>query len=158
MTVGPLPTLPLLAGLPNGPMGASRRGVAGGAGAGRDGRRLAAHPAAGGVHHGRRSPAAPPGDPVPAEPSWSLVLGAAVLAGPVAGLVLGLLGLDVRRPLGAGRLSEIGPVPWQVALVATGVIAVSASIGAAAARGFRPPLTAQDTRNAPANGRRGVPG
>jgi hypothetical protein len=81
-----------------------------------------------------------PGDPAPAEPSWSLVLGAAALAGPVAGLVLGLLSWLSGGPLGDGRLSEIGPVPWQVALVATIVVAVSAGIGAAAGRAFRAPV------------------
>jgi hypothetical protein len=41
-------------------------------------------------------------------------------------------------PLGDGRLATIGPDPWQVALIATAVIGVSAAIGAAAARTFGP--------------------
>lgn len=143
VTLGPLPTLPLLAGLPNGPMGAS-------------GAALLAVPvlaamAAGwlltrrlmSVHHvvdGHLVNGRAPGEPAPAEPSWSLVLGAAVLAGPVAGLVLGLLSWLSGGSLGDGRLSEIGPVPWQVALVATVVAAVSAGIGAAAGRAFRAPI------------------
>ena len=53
--------------------------------------------------------------------------------------MLGLLALISGGSLGDGRLSEIGPVPWQVALVATAVVAVSAMIGAAAARTFRKP-------------------
>jgi len=147
VTVGPLPTLPLLAGLPNGPMGAS-------------GAALLAVPvlaamAAGwlltrrlvSVHHvvdghlikGTGKAGRTPGDPAPAAPSWSLVLGAALLAGPVAGLVLGVLSWLSGGALGDGRLSEIGPVPWQVALVATVVVAVSAGIGAAAGRAFRAP-------------------
>jgi hypothetical protein len=79
----------------------------------------------------------PPVRPDADLPSWGLVLGAAVLAGPVGGLVLGVLAWLSGGSLGGGRLSTIGPVPWQVALVATGVIAVSAAIGAAAARSFR---------------------
>nr|BFE76523.1 hypothetical protein GCM10020092_098240 [Actinoplanes digitatis] len=67
------------------------------------------------------------------------MLGAALLSGPVAGLVLGVLSWMSGGPLGNGRLAEIGPVPWQVALVATIVVAVSASIGAAAGRAFRAP-------------------
>ena len=146
LTVGPLPTLPLLAGLPNGPMGAS-------------GAALLAVPvlaamAAGwlltrrlmGIHHvvdghlvdGRH--ASRPGDPAPVEPAWSLVLGSAALAGPVAGLVLGALSWLSGGSLGDGRMAEIGPVPWQVALISTIMVAVSACIGAAAGRAFRAPV------------------
>lgn len=142
VTVGPLPTLPLLSGLPDGPLGAS-------------GAALLAVPVlaamASGwlltrrlldVHHvvdGHLTQGRKPGDPAPAEPPWSLVLGAAVLSGPVAGLVLGLLSWMSGGSLGDGRLAEIGPVPWQVALIATIVVAVSASIGASAGRAFRAP-------------------
>jgi hypothetical protein len=146
VAVGPtLPLLPLLAGLPNGPMGASGAALlavpvlAAMAAGWLLTRRLVSvhHLVDGHLVHGRPTPR--PGDPVSAEPSWSLVLSAAVLAGPVAGLVLGLLAWMSGGPLGAGRLSEIGPVPWQVALVATLVVAVSACIGAAAGRAFRAP-------------------
>lgn len=146
VTVGPLPTLPLLAGLPNGPMGAS-------------GAALLAVPvlaamAAGwlltrrlmGVHHvvdghlrDSRHPVRP-GEPVVGEPGWSLVLGSALLAGPVAGLVLGVLSWLSGGSLGNGRLAEIGPVPWQVGLIATVVVGVSCCIGAAAGRAFRAPV------------------
>ncbi|MGA5301368.1 DUF6350 family protein [Nucisporomicrobium flavum] len=146
LTVGPLPTLPLLAGLPNGPMGAS-------------GAALLAVPvlaamAAGwlltrrlmGVHHvvdghlvdGRHPSRS--GDTAPAEPAWHLVLASAALAGPVAGLVLGVLSWLSGGPLGNGRMAEIGPVPWQVAFIATVVVTVSACIGAAAGRAFRAPV------------------
>ena len=133
VTVGPLPTLPLLAGLPNGPMGAAGARAAGGAGAGRAGRRLAADAAARST--GRRS-AGRPGRPAP---PWSLVLGGGLLAGPVAGLLLG----RARRGSRAARWATagwptIGPDPWQVGLVATVVVAVSATIGAAAGRVFGP--------------------
>jgi hypothetical protein len=143
VTLGPLPTLPLLAGLPNGPMGASGAALlavpvlAAMAAGWLLTRRLVSvhHVVDGHLINGRAS-----GDPAPVEPSWSLVLGAAVLAGPVAGLVLGLLSWLSGGSLGDGRLSEIGPVPWQVALVATVVVAVSAGIGAAAGRAFRAPV------------------
>ncbi|WP_306209995.1 cell division protein PerM [Actinoplanes sp. RD1] len=146
LSVDRLPTLPLLAGLPTGPMGAS-------------GALLLAVPvlaamAAGwllsrrlmGVHHvveshlttGRQP--VRPGDPMPQEPSWPLVLGSAVLAGPIAGLVLGALSWLSSGPLGDGRMARIGPVPWQVALVAAAVVGVCACIGAAAARAFRAPV------------------
>jgi hypothetical protein len=92
------------------------------------------HVVEGHLVHGRT-----PGDPAPIEPAWSTVLGAAALSGPVAGLVLGLLSWMSGGSLGDGRLSEIGPVPWHVALIATIVVAVSASIGAAAGRAFRAP-------------------
>ena len=83
---------------------------------------------------------------------------AGLLAGPVAGLVLGLLAWLSGGPLGDGRLADIGPVPWQVALVATAVVGVSASIGAAAGRAFRAPArTGHGRSNAPAE-RDGRPG
>ncbi|MEU7908700.1 DUF6350 family protein [Actinoplanes sp. NPDC049118] len=143
VTVGPLPTLPLLAGLPDGPMGASGAALlavpvcAAMASGWLLTRRLV------GVHHvvdGHLTQGRKPGDPAPVEPAWSLVLGAAVLSGPVAGLVLGLLCWMSGGSLGNGRLAEIGPVAWQVALVASIVVAVSTSIGAAAGRAFRAPV------------------
>jgi hypothetical protein len=42
--------------------------------------------------------------------------------------------------VGDGRLADIGPSPWPVGLVATGVVAVAAAIGAAAGRAFRAPI------------------
>jgi hypothetical protein len=140
VTVGPLPTLPLLAGLPEGPMGAA-------------GTVLLAVPVVIGMAAGwlltrrlmrsrpdRSGPDRPrPPDPPGPLPAWSMVVGSALLAGPVAGVVLGALAWVSGGPLGAGRLAQIGPVPWQVALVATVVVAVSAAIGAALGRAFRAP-------------------
>jgi Family of unknown function (DUF6350) len=139
VTVGPLPTLPLLAGLPDGPMGAG-------------GTAVLAIPVVIAMAAGwlltrrlRRSPVTSgtdlvdQPDPAVGQPAWSLVLGSALIAGPVAGLVLGGLAWLSGGSLGAGRLAQIGPVPWQVALVATGVVAVPAAIGAALARAFRRP-------------------
>jgi len=134
VTLGPLPTLPLLAGLPNGPMGAA-------------GAALLAIPVLAGLAAGwlctlrmgrdTATPSAKPraGDtPEPADPPWTVLLGGAALAGPVAGLVLGLLAEVSGGSLGDGRMAVIGPDPWQVGLVATAVVAVSAALGATACR------------------------
>ncbi|GAA0533800.1 hypothetical protein GCM10010172_13470 [Paractinoplanes ferrugineus] len=128
--VGKLPALPLLAGVPDGPMGAA-------------GAALLAVPVAAGVAAGwllilrlRRAPGRAPGEK--AELSWSRVLGSSALAGPVAGLLLGVSCAASGGPVGDGRLSTIGPDPWQVALVATAVVAAAVAIGAAAARTFAP--------------------
>ena len=145
VTVGPLPTLPLLAGLPNGPMGATGAlllavpvltGMATGW--------LLTRRLSRGRGHGAPKRPVQGGPPRPGEPphhsaqaAWSQVIGAALIAGPVTGLVLGALAWLSSGALGDGRMSEIGPVPWQVALVATGVVGVSTTIGAAAARAFR---------------------
>ncbi len=126
VTVGPLPTLPLLSGLPSGPMGAT-------------GALLLAVPVLAGMFAGWLLTQRLRG-PEPVIPAWPLVLGSAALAGPVAGVVLGALAGFSGGSLGDGRLSDIGPVPWQVALVSAAVVAVSAALGATAARAFgRPP-------------------
>ena len=138
VTAGPLPTVPLLAGLPDGPMGAA-------------GAALLAVPVLAGLAAGwlltRRlvRPRPPrPGEPAAPrrEPPWTLVIGSAVLAGPVAGLMLGVLAWASGGSLGSGRMAEIGPVPWQVALVSAGVVAVTATFGAALGRAFRTPRPA----------------
>jgi hypothetical protein len=125
VTAGPtLPALPLLSGLPAGPMG----GI---------GVLLLAVPVLAGIcagvmltHRLRR-------DLEQAEPGWALVLGSAVLAGPAGGLLLGLLAWFSNGSLGGGRLAEIGPAPLTVGAAAAGVIALSAILGAAAGRTFR---------------------
>ncbi|WP_127499697.1 cell division protein PerM [Actinoplanes solisilvae] len=129
VTVGPLPTLPLLAGLPNGPMGVA-------------GALLMALPVLAGLAAGwlltlRLTREAREAETTP-RPPWSLVLGGGLIAGPVAGIALGLMARFSGGPLGDGRLATVGPDPWQVALVAAAVLGVSAAIGAAAARGFAP--------------------
>jgi hypothetical protein len=53
-------------------------------------------------------------------------------------VVLGLLADVSGGSLGDGRMAVIGPDAWQVALVATVVVGVSAAIGAAACRTFGP--------------------
>ena len=136
VSAGTLPTLPLLAGLPSGPIGAA-------------GAALLAVPVVAALAAGwllarrlSRPPSPVPGRPgTPATPapvpSWSLVAGSALIAGPVAGVVLGVLCWLSGGSLGDGRMAQIGPVPWQVALVSTLVVAIAATIGAAAARAFR---------------------
>jgi hypothetical protein len=121
VSVGALPAVPLLAGLPDGPLG--------GAGA-----VLLAVPVVAGLAAGwllarrmlRADRAA----------RWPLVIGAAVLAGPAAGLVLGAAAVLSGGALGGGRLAEIGPVAWQMAAMAAAVVAVGAVIGAATTRAF----------------------
>jgi hypothetical protein len=129
VTVGPLPTVPLLAGLPDGPMGA--------AGAG-----LLAVPVLAAMYAGwlltRRLTDRPDAGAEAGPPAWSRVTGAALVAGPVAGVVLGVLARVSGGPLGDGRMAQVGPSAWQVGLVATAVVAVAALVGAAAARAFRP--------------------
>ncbi|WP_353900625.1 DUF6350 family protein [Micromonospora harpali] len=126
VSVGALPAVPLLAGLPSGPVD--------GYGAG-----LLAVPVLAGMAAGwllaRRLLRIAAEDR--AEVAWPALLAPAALAGPVAGLLLGALAAVSGGPLGGGRLAEIGPVGWQVAGVATAVIAAGALLGAAATRALR---------------------
>jgi hypothetical protein len=134
ISVGPLPMLPLMAGLPEGPMGAAGTAllllpvIAGGAAGWLLTQRL---------RHGRRRTTRRGGNTVD-EPSWASLIGAGLLAGPVAGLVLGVFSKLSGGSLGDGRLAEIGPDPLQVALVGAIVAAVSVVVGAAVARLFAP--------------------
>ena len=134
VTLGALPALPLLAGLPHEPLG-----LAGGlllalpvlvamvAGwlLARRSLRLAEHPAG---------------------PGWRPLLGAAALAGPVAGLLLGAVAAASAGALGEGRMAQLGPVAWQVGLMAAVVIAAGAVAGAAAGRRLAPPPPRRGTR------------
>ena len=137
VTVGPLPTLPLLAGLPDGPMGA--------AGAALLLLPVFAAAAAGWLltqrlRHGR-SVTRPGGRRTgadQAEPAWPLLIGAGLVAGPVAGVAVALLAGLSGGAMGDGRLSQIGPDPMQVGLVAAIITAVSVLAGAALARIFGP--------------------
>ncbi|MDG4828560.1 DUF6350 family protein [Solwaraspora sp. WMMD1047] len=122
VSIGALPTVPLLAGLPHGP--------AGPVGAG-----LLAVPVLAGMTAGwllARRLMRSAGERAPI--GWRGLLGAAAVSGPVAGGVLGLAASASGGPLGGGRLAEIGPVGWQVAAVATAVLAVGAMVGAAGNR------------------------
>jgi hypothetical protein len=125
VTVGALPSLPLIAGLPHGPVG----GV---------GAALLTVPVLAGMAAGcllaRRRLRAARHDRSPVR--WSGLLSAAAIGGPVAGGILGLVAVLSGGSLGGGRLAEIGPVGWQVAAAATMVIAVGTVVGAAATRAF----------------------
>ncbi|HEX8629044.1 MAG TPA: DUF6350 family protein [Catenuloplanes sp.] len=130
VTVGALPAVPVLAGLPQGPVGGL-------------GAALLVVPLFAGVLAGwllarrMRRERESALDGRSAAPPWPVLLGAAALAGPVAGVVLGVLAVLSGGPVGAGRLSQIGPVAWQVAAVAAAVVAAGVLIGAAVTRAFR---------------------
>ncbi|MEU4712582.1 DUF6350 family protein [Micromonospora purpureochromogenes] len=122
VSVGALPAVPLLAGLPSGPVdgfGAALLAVP-----------VLAGMAAGWLLARRLLRDADER----AVPEWGALLGPAALAGPVVGLLAGLAAAASGGPLGGGRLAEIGPVPWQVAAVSTAVVTAGALLGAAAAR------------------------
>ncbi|GAB3963395.1 DUF6350 family protein [Plantactinospora veratri] len=124
VTIGALPAVPLLAGLPQGPLG----GVGG---------VVLAVPVLAGMAAGwllarRRMRSAAERNVAP--PGWAALLGAAAVGGPVAGVVLGVAALLSGGPLGGGRLAEVGPAHWQVAAGATVVVLVGTLIGAAATR------------------------
>jgi hypothetical protein len=146
--VGDLPTLPLLAGLPNGPAGSGGTllltlpviaGAVAGWGLTQRLRYGRAHAWGPGRNAGVDAP----------EPAWSLLIGAGVLAGPVAGLLLAALAWCSGGPVGDGRLAVIGPAAGQVGIVAAIVAAISVIVGASAARVFSAPR-----RPAPAKSRR----
>jgi hypothetical protein len=111
VTIGPLPALPVLAALPGGPT----RGVA---------TAVITVPfltsAGAGWWLGRRRAGAGRGG----------VLGAAVGAGLVGGVLLGLAARASSGSLGTGRLAQMGPDPWRVTLIASAVIGVGALVGA----------------------------
>ncbi|MEH1169115.1 DUF6350 family protein [Micromonospora sp. CPCC 205539] len=123
VSVGALPAVPLLAGLPRGPVDGL-------------GALLLAVPVLAGMIAGwllaRR--VARQAGPERAPQRWVELLAPAALAGPVAGVLVGVAAAASGGPLGAGRLAQVGPVAWQVGAVAAGVIAVGALIGAAATR------------------------
>ena len=125
VNLGALPAVPVLAGLPTTPVSGWTAPLLG--------LPLAAGMAAGAllIRRQARERAARTGAPVP---GWGPVLLAATVAGPVAGLLLGLVGWASGGPLGSGRLAHTGPAALPVALVAAGVVAVGALIGAATMR------------------------
>jgi len=120
VTLGGLPAVPALAGLPSRP--------AGGWGALLLGVPLAAGMAAGWLLARRRLRATDAGS------GWAELLGAAALAGPVAGLVLALAALAAGGSLGAGRLAAVGPAALPMAAIGAGLVAAGAVIAAAATK------------------------
>src|SRR6266511_2114587 len=122
--LGALPAVPVLAGLPD----SAVSGL---------GPLLLGLPMAGGMAAGwllvrRRLRRAREQDaPVP---GWGPLVSAAVLAGPVAGALLGLASWASGGPLGSGRLAVTGPAGWPVAWVGALVIALGALLAAAGTR------------------------
>jgi hypothetical protein len=115
--LGPLPAVPLLAGLPDAPLAGGLLWVF-----------VLPFVAAvlGGVRLARTGP-----------DHWRPLLAAAALTGPVAGLLVGVAALLAGGPLGGGRLAAVGPSAWQVALACAAGVAVAATVGAAVHRGLR---------------------
>ncbi|MBB5871581.1 hypothetical protein F4553_004960 [Allocatelliglobosispora scoriae] len=68
---------------------------------------------------------------------WGHVLTSSIVAGPVAGVLLGIACLFSGGPLGDGKLAQIGPDALRVALVATGVITIGTVLGAIGTRAAR---------------------
>jgi hypothetical protein len=122
VTLGGLPAIPALAGLPSRPVG--------GWGALLLGVPLAAGMAVGWLLARRRLRATDGGR------GWLDLLGSAALAGPVAGLVLALAALAASGPLGAGRLAAVGPAALPVGAVGAGLVAAGAVIAAAGTKGI----------------------
>jgi hypothetical protein len=71
------------------------------------------------------------------ETGWAGLLGAAILAGPVAGALLLAAGRASSGGLGSGRLADLGPSGWGVGLLAAGVVTVGALVGAIAGRSLK---------------------
>jgi len=112
--IGPLPGLPVLAGLPTVPLS----GV---------GPVLLGVPVVAGICAGVLLARRRPG-------GWAAHLSAAALAGPVAGALIQVASFAAAGGLGSDRLALMGPHGWRVGLFATIVLTAGALIGAAAVR------------------------
>ncbi len=67
-------------------------------------------------------------------PSWGRTALEAAAVGPVAGAALGLLAWLSGGAAGGERLAQLGPSPWRVALAATATVAVGSAVAALARR------------------------
>lgn len=68
---------------------------------------------------------------------WGHVVTSSVVAGPVAGVLLGLACLVSGGPLGDGKLAVIGPDALKVAVIGTGVVTIGTVLGALGTRAAR---------------------
>jgi Family of unknown function (DUF6350) len=108
--IGPIPAVPVLAGLPSGPLtgiGPALLGIP-----------LAAGICAGLLLMRRR------------QTEWASLIGAAVLAGPVAGVLLQLAAFAAAGALGSGRLVGVGTVTWWVGGLSAIVVSVGCVVAA----------------------------
>ncbi|GAA3267073.1 hypothetical protein GCM10020218_004740 [Dactylosporangium vinaceum] len=119
VTVGPLPAVPLLAGLPSTPATGYAPLLLG--------LPLLAALIAGWLL-ARRSQRLDP------DRSWYALLGAAGLAGPVAGALLALVSRAASGSLGASGLSDVGPQSGAVGFVAMFMVAIGALLSTAATK------------------------
>jgi hypothetical protein len=117
--LGPLPAVPVLAGLPTSP--------AAGWGSLLLGLPVAAALVAGWLLTRRVMRAQP-------ETPLSSLVGAAALAGPVAGVLLGLVSLTASGSLGDGVLADVGPRAGYVVLMSAVVVTVGAVLSAVATK------------------------
>lgn len=124
VSLGTVPALPVLAGVPAGPASAWL-GL------------LLAVPLAAGMVAGwllvRRRVRQAGGDPA-AQAGWLSLLGSALLAGPVAGAALAFAVWASAGSLGSGHLARLGPQPWPLAAIAAGLVAAGAVVAAGATR------------------------
>jgi hypothetical protein len=120
--LGRLPAFPMLAALPH--------GLHGGAPPWLSAAVLALPYLAGGLG-GLLLARAAPTPALEAAPMWGFACGA------LTGCVLGVLAAFAGGPLGDGRLTAVGPSPWQVGLVATLEVGVAAAITAGVANWLR---------------------
>jgi hypothetical protein len=118
--LGPIPAVPMLGALPTGELGFGFLG-------------LLVPIVAGFLVGAVGATRIPAGERVP-----SVLLGSALGSGAVAGILLGLLSWFSAGAAGPGRLVEVGPNPFTVALFATLEVGIAAVLGQLAASRRRP--------------------
>src|SRR5690606_15373473 len=116
VALGPLPALPVFAGLPAGPLPSL-------------GAALLLVPTVAGFAAGWWSARRTRDGRV----RWPARLVAALAAGLVAGALLGVAAAASGGPLGAGQLATTGPVPWLVAAFGTALVTPGTLLGTVAA-------------------------
>jgi hypothetical protein len=123
VALGPVPALPVLAAVPSRPLSAWSG-------------TLLAVPLLAGMIAGWLLARRQSRTSAPRAGAWARLLIPAVLAGPVAGAVLGLAALASRGPVGAGRLTEIGAAAWPLAGISAAVVGAGVLVAAAAVKGM----------------------